>query len=174
MGFLAPYCRPHVLQSERLPFGLQGAYFGPSGGVPTSKNLITIVEAEAIQWKSYDKFLPNERLYCVILTLMFCLLRLGTPATTGRWLFDRGSTVHSWPMMPVVLYAPCYVYGVLSLGMLPGQGLSRLRLVCGLFMTLIFIITRRGLYGAFRRKRFLLKTARLRSRRYCAQYSFGQ
>eukprot|EP00397_Hematodinium_sp_SG-2012_P004834 GEMP01004848.1.p1 GENE.GEMP01004848.1~~GEMP01004848.1.p1 ORF type:complete len:966 (+),score=191.19 GEMP01004848.1:747-3644(+) len=159
------------LEFERLPFGLQAPYYGPVGGVPTSHKLSMVVQNEAAAWSDEADIPDNERfyistharLYVFILTVAFCIVRLVIPSMTARWLFDRGSSVHSWAMMPLLMYAPAFCFGVLNLGQQDSaQETSRLRLVCGFIASLICAMTRRGLYGVFRRKRFLLKTAQLR------------
>jgi len=150
------------IEFERLPFGFQSSYFGPFGGAPSSINLQEPMAAEKAKWESslqnresYEKFI------CLGLVLLFSILRLCIPAATGRWLFDRGCTVHSMPMMPLIVLAPFYAAGVLYLGRKEGQHVSRLRLVCGLLCAVIVAYTRRCLYDAFRRKRFLLMTSHL-------------
>ena len=93
---------------------------------------------------------PAIGLVWVVLTIFILAIAL-TPVATSKVLFDRGSSTHSWSLIPLLVFLPFVAIDLLYLN----PYISRFQIVCLVLLFTILINYRTGLWLDFKKKYFM-------------------
>merc|ERR1719353_909400 len=114
----------------------------------------SLVEADA----EYARVItPEQQVLIVLCILLFALCYSLQPTATSKYLYSRGSSIHTWKWRPVALAVMPFFVDVFSLNL----EISKVQILMAIVIALVVLELRSGLWTLFKRKYLAILTKEL-------------
>merc|ERR1719472_377388 len=142
-----------ILEGDTLRFGFSPPTYVSLPSVEDQLDT-SLVEADA----EYQRVVtPEQQVLIVLCILLFVVCYACQPTATSKYLFSRGSSIHTWKWRPVALTVLPFFVDVFSLNL----EISKVQILMAIMIGLVVLELRSGLWTLFKRKYLAILTKEL-------------
>jgi len=130
------------------------------GFLPAEYVRVSVVEDAEIATSTgdYARVVTDMHFYIIcILILIFMMSYAAQPWATTKYLFNRGSSIHTWRSRPVLIAVLPFFIDVIYLNI----EMTKLQMLITMFVGMVYLELRQGLWTRFKRKYLCILTKEL-------------